>query len=75
MKLATLLAELHRILPQVGEDAEVDVSGLYSSSGEIEQVDFEVKRTGTQRFVNGQMVESTERNESTVTLKTNLYTG
>lgn len=75
MKLATLLAELHRILPQVGEDAEVEVTGLYSSSGEIEQVDFEVKRTSTQRFVNGQMVESIERNESTVTLKTNLFTG
>lgn len=71
MKLKDLIEELTRIRSHVGDDAEVEVTGLYSAYGDIERVDYQARYERSITHVNGQPESDVTVNKSTVTLKTN----
>lgn len=72
MKIRELMNELQRALVKgVGDDTEVQVTGLYTTQGDLDSVDFTVRNRRTIEHVNGEPVRDEIVNESVVTLRTN----
>jgi hypothetical protein len=72
------LGELRKILAEAaevcGDDASVDVEGLYSSCADINEVTWFRKVVKTDVFTNGVITSSREENQSLVSIKTDLCT-